>query len=129
MRIGKFDNDILEELVLRKFQSKRPEVITAPGVGEDCAVLDFERDDLIVLSCDPVTSAKWENLGLLSVHVNCNDAAASGAEPVGLLVTLLVPPTMTEDQVGRIADDLSRTAAGVGVDILGGHTEVTDSVT
>jgi len=118
----------LEELVLQKFQSKRPEVITAPGVGEDCAVLDFGQD-LIVLSCDPVTSASWEHLGLLSVHVNCNDAAASGATPVGLLVTLLVPPDMTEAQVGRIADDLAKAAASVGVDILGGHTEVTDSVT
>ena len=128
MRIGKLDNDVLETLVLSKFQAKRVEVVTASGVGEDCAVLDFGQD-LIVLSCDPVTSAKWEHLGLLSVHVNCNDAAASGAEPVGLLVTLLAPPDMTEQQLGQIADDLAKAAADVGVDILGGHTEVTDSVT
>lgn len=128
MRLGKLDNDRLEELVLNKFRSTRPEALSAPEIGRDCAVLNL-GGDLAVLSCDPITSASVSQLGRLSVHVNCNDAAAAGAEPVGLLVTLLAPPDAEEAQIGAIADDLAQAARDANVDILGGHTEVTDSVT
>ena len=128
MKFGKLDNDTLERLILDKFGQRRTESFGAPRIGMDCAMLDF-GEDLIVTSCDPITSADWKHVGALSVHVNCNDAAAGGAEPVGLLVTLLLPPDATEQMVDRIADDLEAAAKAANVDILGGHTEVTDAVT
>jgi len=128
LRLGKLDNDDLERLVLTKFRRVRPESLSSPTIGQDCATLDF-GGDLIVLSCDPITSASVAHLGRLTVHVSCNDAAAAGAEPVGLLITLLMPPSGTMEEISRIADDLSAAAQLANVDILGGHTEVTDAVT
>ena len=128
MRLGKLDNPELERLVLKKYSHTRAESLYAPGVGQDCATLDF-GNDLIVLSCDPITSAGLPHLGRLTVHVCCNDAAAAGAEPVGLLVTLLMPPTLNQDDIARIADDLAEAARAANVDIIGGHTEVSDAVT
>lgn len=128
LRLGKLDNDDLDRLVLKKFRRVRPESLSSPTIGQDCAVVDLDSD-LLVLSCDPITSASVAHLGRLTVHVSCNDAAAAGAEPVGLLVTLLMPPTGTMEQISRIADDLSAAAQFANVDILGGHTEVTDAVT
>lgn len=128
LRLGKLDNDDLDRLVLKKFRRVRPEALSAPTIGQDCAVVDL-GSDLLVLSCDPITSASVSHLGRLTVHVSCNDAAAAGAEPVGLLVTLLMPPSGSMEQIARIADDLSRAAQLANVDILGGHTEVTDAVT
>lgn len=128
MRIGKLDNCELERLVLNKFGRSRPESFYTPGVGQDCAVLDLDGD-LAVLSTDPITSAGISYLGRLTVHVSCNDAAAAGAEPVALLVTLLMPPSGSKAEIGRIADDLAAAARDAGVDIIGGHTEVTDAVT
>lgn len=128
MRIGKLENSELESLILSKFKRIRPESLTMPRVGEDCAALDF-GEDLIVMSMDPITSAGEKSLGLLSVHVNCNDAICIGAEPVGLLVTLLLPPDYPTKNIGHIADDLSAAAQVAHVDILGGHTEFTDAVT
>lgn len=128
LRLGKLDNDDLERLVLNKFRRVRPESLSSPTVGQDCAMLDV-GSDLVVLSCDPITSAGIAHLGRLTVHVSCNDAAAAGAEPVGLLVTLLMPPTCTMEDISHVADDLSYAAQLANVDILGGHTEVTDAVT
>ena len=128
LRLGKLDNDDLERLVLKKFQRVRPESLSSPTIGQDCAMLDLDGD-LIVLSCDPITSAGIAHLGRLTVHVSCNDAAAAGAEPVGLLVTLLMPPSGNMEEISRISDDLAFAAQLANVDILGGHTEVTDSVT
>ena len=128
LRLGKLDNDDLDRLVLKKFRRVRPESLSSPTIGQDCAVVDL-NGDLLVLSCDPITSASVAHLGRLTVHVSCNDAAAAGAEPVGLLVTLLMPPSGTMEQIAQIADDLSKAAQLANVDILGGHTEVTDAVT
>ncbi len=128
MKLGKLDNDTLERLILDRFRHTRPESFGAPRIGMDCATLDFQGD-LIVCSCDPITSADAKHIGALSVHVNCNDAAAGGAEPVALLVTLLLPPSETEETVAMIAKDLQDAADHAGVDIVGGHTEVTDAVT
>ena len=128
MRVGKLDNSELESLILSKFRKIRPESLTVPRVGEDCAALDFDGD-LIVMSMDPITSSGDKSLGLLSVHVNCNDAICMGAEPVGLLITLLLPTDYPTENIGRIADDLSAAAQAAHVDILGGHTEFTDAVT
>ena len=127
MRLGKLTNEQLERLVLSKFINTRSETVVCGEVGEDCAVLDM-GGDLCVLSTDPITGA-GQNIGALAVHVCCNDAAACGAEPVGLLVTLLMPPTATEEEIERIASEVSQAAVSTGVDVLGGHTEVTDAVT
>ena len=44
MRIGKLENSELESLILNKFRRIRPESLTVPRVGEDCAALDFDGD-------------------------------------------------------------------------------------
>ena len=126
-RIGKLSNAELEELVLSKFHPKRPEVVLPPGVGLDCGLVDMQGD-LCALSSDPITGAT-EKMGALAVHVCCNDAAASGAEPVGILTTLLLPPDTDNATVASIAADVSRAADLAHVDVLGGHTEFTDAVT
>ncbi len=127
MRLGKLSNEDLERLVLGHFKSKRPEVLLPPGIGLDCSVVDI-GDSLAVLSSDPITGSA-DKLGAIAVHVCCNDAAAAGADPVGIMTTLLLPPHVTEADIDRIAADVARAASEAGVDVLGGHTEVTDAVT
>lgn len=127
MRLGKLDNDALERVVLQKFHKVRPEVLTHPAIGADCATVDL-KGDLAVLSADPITAAV-SRLGLLTVHVNCNDAAAAGATPIGLMVTLLAPSFATEAEIEAVAEDLAGAALAANVDVMGGHTEVSDCVT
>jgi hydrogenase maturation factor len=127
MRVGKLDNDQLEKLVLEPLKHFRSEILSRPGIGMDCSVLDLEGD-LLVISTDPITAAQG-NLGNLVVHVCCNDAAAAGAQPVGILVTLLAPPSVEPGDIKAFAREISDAAAGIGVEIIGGHTEITDAVT
>ncbi len=126
MEIGKLSNEVLKELVLDKILSTRPEVVLRPGIGEDCSVVDL-KDKLCVLSSDPITGAV-NHIGRLAVHVSCNDIASSGAEPLGLLVTLLAPPDAEKKDIEKIMEQLCHTANMLNVDIIGGHTEITDAV-
>ncbi|MGN0791925.1 MAG: AIR synthase family protein [Christensenellales bacterium] len=126
MRQGKLTNQQLDSLILSKFSHTREEVVCSPHVGVDCAAVDL-GGRIAVLSTDPITSAD-KNLGSLTVHVSCNDAAAAGAEPIGLLVTLLIPPHGTEEEVDIVANELAEAARLANIEIIGGHTEVTAAV-
>lgn len=95
-------------------------------LGEDCAVLDF-GEWACVLTCDPITTAQ-HRLGWLAVHVACNDLATSGAEPVALLLTLLVKEGTTEQELEAVMRDAGAAAASLNVEIVGGHTEVTPGI-
>lgn len=127
MRIGKVPQDVLERLVLSRLGARRPDVLVHSRIGEDCSVIDF-GDFVCVVSTDPITGAA-ANIGWFAVHISCNDVAANGAEPVGLLITVMVPPDACEEDIGRVMGDADRAARSLGVEILGGHSEVTSAVT
>ncbi|HHW30780.1 MAG TPA: AIR synthase [Clostridiaceae bacterium] len=126
MKIGKIPNNTLKKIILDKITNKRCEVLIRPKIGEDCSALDF-GEDACVLSCDPITGASNE-VGRLAVHISCNDIASCGVEPIGLMVALLAPPEATEKELETIMRQLCETASSLNVDIIGGHTEITDSV-
>ena len=127
LEIGKVPNELLEKLVFSNITYKRDEVLARPGIGEDTGVMDL-GGELCVVSTDPITGAT-KGLGALAIHVSCNDAATRGAEPVGILLTILCPPGTTEEELELIMKDAGRAAGEARVEIIGGHTEVTDAVT
>jgi len=126
MEIGKIPNEILQSMILDKIQNTRREVIVKPAIGEDCGVVDFGHE-LTVISTDPVTGTDSQ-IGTIAVHVACNDIAASGAEPVGITVTILAPENALIKDIETIMKQITDTALSLNVDVLGGHTEVTDAV-
>ncbi len=130
MKIGKLPNDMLERLILepiKKYAVQPKECITQPSVGEDCAALSL-GDNICMLSADPITGAT-KDIGTLAVNINLNDIASAGGEIIGLMVTTLLPPAITEEEIAAIAENLYKSASDAGIAILGGHTEITDAVT
>lgn len=126
MEIGKLSNEVLEEIVLNNIKYKREEVLMGSKVGEDTGIVDFGADYCVV-STDPITGAT-KNLGKLAVYVTLNDAATKGAEPVALLITLLCPVGISKEEIDLIMQEASDAAKDEKVEIIGGHTEITDAV-
>ncbi len=127
MEIGKVPNHLLKDIVLGKLVNNRKEILVRPGIGEDCCVVDFGEYSC-VMSSDPITGTANE-VGRLAVHVTCNDVAACGVEPLGLIATILAPPGTSEHELEMIMDQLVETSSAINVDIMGGHTEITGAVT
>lgn len=125
MQAGKVPPDLLARLVYPHL-GRRADVLRRAGIGEDCAVLDF-GDWAAVVTCDPITAAR-EHLGRLAVHVACNDLATSGAEPVALLLTLLLREGTRPEELEAIMREAGQAAEGLRVEIVGGHTEVTPGI-
>ena len=127
MKIGKLTNEELQNSILSKIRPLREEVVLRPEIGEDCGAIDF-GGKLCVVSTDPVTAAQ-ANMGRIAIHICCNDAASSGAEPIAMLLSLLIPPTCTKETIEEIMNQAQETAESLNVEIIGGHTEITDAVT
>lgn len=126
MEIGKLKTELLEKYIFNNLSSNREEVIIKSGTGLDNAVMDF-GGDLIVASTDPITGAS-KNIGSLAINVSVNDVSCQGADPVGVLMTVLIPPSATLEDLKEIVEDANKTAKKLNVDIIGGHTEITDAV-
>jgi hydrogenase maturation factor len=121
--VGKVPPAILEEVVFKRGGAPRGEVILAPAIGEDTAVVDIGQEYLIA-STDPITGATGK-AGWLAVKVALNDIGASGGEPVCVLVTLLLPEGASKESLREIMDDIHAACSEENVAVAGGHTEVT----
>lgn len=126
MKAGKLAPEKLHELILNQISTRRSDVLLHPCIGEDSAVIDF-GEWVCVMSTDPITGSS-KGIGRLAVHVSCNDLAANGAEPVGVQVVLLLPEDITEARIKEIMQEVDQGAAELGIEILGGHTEITSLV-
>ena len=127
MEIGKVPENVLKRSVYKKLTVKRPEVLVHSGVGEDCSILSV-GEEAIVLSTDPITGTA-KDIGKLAFHITANDIASSGAELIGMLLTIIFPPENSEEELKKIMDDIATLAKKYEVEILGGHTEVSAAVT
>ena len=126
MKIGKLTNEQLSRLVLSRLPALSSSTVIGADIGADCAWIDL-GDQMMVISSDPVTAGGMES-GTLTVHVSCNDIAACGVRPSGILIDIIAPPSCSEEDLKKIVDDASAEAKKIGVDIVGGHTEVSESV-
>jgi hydrogenase expression/formation protein HypE len=127
MEIGKVPNSVLQKIILDKIKYNRTDVLIRPKIGEDCCAIDF-GENACVMSTDPITGAANE-IGKLAVHVGCNDIASCGVEPLGILITILAPKGTTEQDLDIVMSDICQTSELLNVEILGGHTEITNAVT
>lgn len=126
MEIGKLPNDVLERIVISNIKNKREEVLVGAAIGLDTAIINY-GEDVCVISTDPITGAT-KDLGGLAIHISCNDVSTSGAEPIGVLLTILAPPSTREEDIENIMKEASKAAEEINIEIMGGHTEITDAV-
>lgn len=125
---GKYPNELLDETVSSHLLFDDPSLLIHPGVGEDTAALDIQKEDTLILKTDPITFAT-DSIGHYAVLINANDIVTSGALPRWFLTTLLFPPGTTAWEIDMHIHELARTCKAWDITLCGGHTEITDAVT
>jgi len=126
LKIGKIPIEILKEHVFNQ-NTPRSDILLSPNIGEDSAAVDIDRE-IAVITMDPITAADSMS-GYLSVVVVCNDLAAAGAEPIGVLCTILVPPESSQEEFIQILHEIRKACKRFNICLLGGHSEVSPIVT
>lgn len=127
MEVGKIAETVLKRSVFKQIKRRRDEVLVSPGVGKDCAVFTVEPDEAIVMSTDPITGTVNE-IGTLAVHITVNDIASSGAEPVGILLSIILPEGSEEKDLKQMMKEIEAASQELNIEVMGGHTEVSRAV-
>ena len=127
MITGKISENILKRSVLKKIGTRRSEVSGGPGIGKDCAVLSFDDKDVFTVSSEYVS---YEDIGDISYTVIrvLNNITASGGEPIAVTSAILLDEGSDEYALKAIVSKIEKTCKAFNVEVIGGHTEVTDAV-
>ena len=128
MKIGKVSETVLKRSIFKQIHTKRDEVLLGAGVGEDCAAVKLSPGEIFVISTDPITGIV-KDVGMLAIQITANDLASSGAEPVGVMLTVLLPEEIEEEDIREMMRQVEEACAHFHIQVMGGHTEVTRAVT
>ncbi|WP_271716037.1 AIR synthase family protein [Anaeromicropila herbilytica] len=127
MKVGKIPETVLKRSVFKQIRHRREEVLVRPGVGKDCTALKLKEGEVIVLSTDPITGA-LHDIGTLAVHITANDIASSGAELIGIMLTIILPDGARESDLRDMMKEIESVCESLNIEVIGGHTEVSAAV-
>ncbi|MDO4942475.1 MAG: AIR synthase family protein [Lachnospiraceae bacterium] len=127
MKQGKVPESVLTRSILKLIKQNREEVLEGPGIGEDCGILRSLGQDLCACNVAPVTG-HIEEAGFRAVHAVVNNLAATGAAPLAVLPSILLPEDVKEKQLKRLIRDIQMVCDELSISILGGHTESTSVI-
>ena len=137
---GKVPWDLLKTLIEKRGFRGNKGIIQNSAPGVDIAALNlpevYEQVQkfynstsipYLIYKSDPITFSTPDPANYL-ITVNMNDLATCGAIPYGIMVTILLPPETTSDDLTVFQSRLSRICEKQKISILGGHSEVTSAV-
>lgn len=138
MKIGKVSESVLKRSVLRQIKTKRTEILNGAGVGADCAIFAPAPGELWTSCMQEGRIASEESAGLLGepavtvshlIRKCANNLAASGSEPVAVMLTLLLPESVEEPWLKALMKEAENACEKLSVQIAGGQTRVSAAVT
>ena len=127
LKTGKVPESVLKRSIFKQIKTKRDEILIGAGVGEDCSAIELADDEVFVTSTDPITGTSHD-IGALAVHVTANDIASSGAEVIGIMLSVLLPEGTEEEELRTIMSQAEEACEELNIQTIGGHTEVTKVV-
>ncbi|MEM7394891.1 MAG: AIR synthase related protein, partial [Verrucomicrobiota bacterium] len=122
---GKLPAEMMAGL-LRDTCEARPEILVGPKVGEDACAIRI-GDEVLVAATDPITMT-GSGVGEHAVAINANDVAVMGVKPRWFLATVLLPVGSTVGDLRGLFEGMKVSLDGLGVALVGGHTEVSAAV-
>ncbi|MEA3490085.1 MAG: thiamine-phosphate kinase [Candidatus Omnitrophota bacterium] len=125
--------EIMKELELIKDIRERagkPGSGVKAGIGDDCAVLDYDRRRYLLWASDMLADGThfragkvpYKKIGHKAVAVNISDIAAMGGVPRYILVSIGIPGGMKKAAVKAIYDGIFSTCKDYGIKVIGGDT-------
>ena len=127
MKVGKISEVALSRAVFKQLKNRREEVLFGGAIGEDCAAMKLEKGEVCVVSSNPVTGA-GRIQGALAVYSAVNNLVTSGAEAIGVMMTVLLPEDFKESRLVELNEQIEEVCQQLQIQVMGGHTEVTVAV-
>ena len=120
-----------EEKMIYSLKSQcSPHSSTVVGIGDDAAIIPFNKAESYVITKDLLVEDKHfslkyfnpESLAYKALHVNLSDIAAMGAESKFALLGLAIPSTVSSDFVDRFLNAFTENCKRHSIHLIGGDT-------
>lgn len=139
MKTGKVSENVLKRSVLRQLRTERKEILNGAGIGRDCAIFSFSDGNVISCMQEAAVAVKADagcrphdrtvRYTMARLIQKCaNNLAASGAEPVAVMIALLLPETLEEPELKALMAEAEEKCGELSMAIAGGQTRVTCEV-
>lgn len=129
MKIGKVPENVLRRSVLRQIHTKRREVLSGAGIGEDCAIFSFGGEPVMTCVQTAAVGLGGAAVPLPQLIQRCaNNLAAAGARPVGVMIGLMLPEEIEEVGIRALMEEAEVKCGELDMQIAGGQTCVGSAV-
>jgi len=127
MRLTELGEDAFLRELPKRFPATGETVVL--GIGDDAAILDPPAGEHLLLTTDSLVEGvhfarRWmppRFLGRKAVAVNASDIAAMGGEPLGVLLSLGVPPEGEVEALWQLVEGVHERARELGMSLIGGN--------
>ncbi|HEY0655241.1 MAG TPA: thiamine-phosphate kinase [Chryseosolibacter sp.] len=124
-QLGEFG---LIDRIKRKFSLRQPSSLK--GIGDDCAVIDIDDENCLVVTTDMLVEGihfdlgytPVQHLGYKSVAVNVSDIAAMNAKPEQITVSIALSNRFSVEAVDALYEGIRSACENYKVDLVGGDT-------
>ncbi len=127
LSLGKLPPEVMKRYLFAMTGARSAKVVVEPSLGLDFGVIRLggakEKDRYLIVSSDPITGVS-ERAGWYAVNVSANDVATSGNRPEFMQSIILLPEDASTRDVKELSSEMHQTAKGLGIAIVGGHTEL-----
>lgn len=125
MHSGKLSESIIKRSVLKEIHAKNPQVISGAGIGRGAAVMAGEGDMAVSTTTVTLGEDYW---GVIGINRVANDIACMGGCIRGVLMNVTMPSRFQEKLLKEIMRQSDAVCKEMGLQIIGGHTELSDNV-
>lgn len=123
MNVGKLPENILKRSVLGQIKVKNKEIITGAAFGEDCAILNCEKNAAVSQA-----SGFGINGALRAVIKASNNIFASGFDFKFAEISIILGEEFEEESLKELVSELNKLVNELGASIIGGQTEVSKAI-
>ena len=123
MKVGNVSQTVLRRSILKQLHTRREESIIQPSVEEMCAAIQIEEDEQVVFTDTSLFGDEKDLTVFAMAHV-LNDLWTRGAEPIGVNISILLPPHAYESRLKSMISYAEEVAEGQRIQILNAKAEV-----
>ncbi len=127
MKLSKLGEHSLLEFIYSKLKTRGKKVVQ--GVGDDAAVLDYDKKYFLLLTTDSLIEnihfrKQWfsaEQIGKKAIEQNVSDIAAMGGSPTYALVSLQLPNSLDFSYFQKLYGGILKQCSAYSIQIIGGN--------
>lgn len=117
MKTGKASESVWKRSVGKQLPDKKQNILIGAGIGNDCTAFCVNEASAVLASIEPIAIPSRDAADR-AVHAALNAIAAQGAEPTGILASLLLPAETQESELKQLVKGIAEAAEAAGTTVL-----------